>query len=52
MDEIFFFQYHLHIDKFTWQKYGIIERKYLIDKYIQQKDMEQKHIEKESRKKR
>jgi hypothetical protein len=52
MDEIFFFQYHLRIDKFTWQKYAIVERKYLIDKYIQQKDMEQKHLEKESKRKR
>lgn len=52
MDEIFFFQYHLRINKFDWQKYPIMERRYLIDKYIQQKEMEQKEMEKEARKSR
>ena len=44
MDEIFFFQYHLRINKFDWCKYSIMERRYLIDKYIQQKEMEQKNM--------
>jgi hypothetical protein len=38
MEEIFFFQYHMHLDMFTVMKYEVPERKWLIDRFIQQKN--------------
>ena len=50
MEEIFFFQYHLHLDKYACMSYPIIERKWLIERFIQQKNKENEQIEAERRK--
>ena len=50
MEEIFFFQYHLHLDMFTVMKYEIPERKWMIDRFIQQKNKENDQMEAERRK--
>jgi hypothetical protein len=50
LDELFFFMYHLRISKAEWLALEIFERKYLIDKYIQQKNLEREEIDKERKK--
>lgn len=40
MDEMFFFLYHLHVNKQDFMRYTIAERRYLIDKFIDQKKKE------------
>ncbi len=50
MEEIFFFQYHLHLDKPTCMSYEITERKWLIERFIQQKNKENEQMEAERRK--
>ena len=51
MDEIFFFQYHMKMNKTESMKLQIMERRYLIDKYVTQKENEQREIEKQSKSK-
>jgi len=50
MEEVFFFQYHMNLDKFTCMKYNINERRFIIDKFIEQKNSEKEEIDKERRK--
>jgi hypothetical protein len=50
MEEVFFFQYHLRVDKFTCMKYYVNERRYIIERFIQQKNSEKEEIDKERRK--
>jgi len=44
---MFFFNYHLNIDRFKWMKIPIMERKYMIDRFIEQKQKEKEDMEKE-----
>ena len=50
MEEIFFFQYHLHLDKQKAMSYEITERKWMIERFIQQKTKENEQMEAERRK--
>lgn len=50
MEEVFFFQYHLHMDKYTCMSYDITERKWMIERFIQQKNKENEQMESERRK--
>jgi hypothetical protein len=51
MDEVFFFLYHMHMDRFKTLKLDILERRYMIDKFIAQKQSEKEEMEKEKRRK-
>lgn len=51
MDEQFFFLYHLNTSRTDFLKYPINERKYLISKFIEQKEREHEYMEKAKRKK-
>jgi hypothetical protein len=46
MDEMFFFLYHLHVKKQDFMQLTIAERKYFIDKFIDQKTKEREEQEK------
>lgn len=46
MDEQFFFLYHLQVKRREFLEYPINERKYLIKKFIEQKEKENEYIEK------
>lgn len=46
MEEIFFFQYHMRMDKDTCLSYPIHERKWLIQRFIQQKKREKEALDK------
>lgn len=46
MDEMFFFLYHLHVQKQDFMQFTIAERKYLIDKFIEQKTKENEDYKK------
>jgi hypothetical protein len=46
MDEMFFFLYHLQVKKQDFMQYTIAERKYLIDKFIEQKQKEKDELDK------
>ena len=50
MEEIFFFQYHLHMSKRDAMTMPIHERKWLIQRFIEQKRRENEAIEKARRK--
>jgi hypothetical protein len=50
MDEMFFFLYHLHVDKWSFLQLTISERRYLIDKFVEQKKKEKEEHDKEMRK--
>jgi len=52
MDEIFFFLYHLHVNKQDFMQFTIAERRYLVEKFIDQKQKEREEQEKEFRKKK
>jgi hypothetical protein len=45
MSEQFFFLYHLHVPREEFLKYPINERKYLIAKFVDQKEKEKEYIE-------
>lgn len=49
-EEIFFFQYHMNMDRFRSMKLEIHERKFMINKFVEQKQKEKEEIEKERRK--
>jgi hypothetical protein len=49
MDEQFFFLYHLQVGRREFLQYPINERKYLIKKFIDQKEKENEYIEKAKR---
>lgn len=50
MEEIFFFQYHLRLDRYSCMGLPIPERRFLIDRFIEQKNKEKDEVEKERRK--
>ena len=50
MEEVFFFQYHMHLDRNTVMTYPLTERKWLIERFIQQKNKENEQMEVERRK--
>lgn len=50
MEEVFFFQYHLHLDKHTCLSYEITERKWLLERFVTQKTKENEQMEAERRK--
>lgn len=52
MEEIFFFQYHLRCPRESTLRYPIIERKYIIELFIEQKNRENAEIEKSRKSKR
>ena len=52
MDEVFFFVYHMHMDRFTAMRLEIAERRYLIEKFVEQKKREKEEHDKEARKAR
>jgi hypothetical protein len=50
MEEVFFFQYHMHLNKTSCMQLQISERRFLIERFSQQKEKEQQEYEKEARK--
>jgi len=46
MDEQFFFLYHLNTSRTDFLKYPINERKYLIHRFIEQKEKESEYMKK------
>lgn len=46
MDEEFFFLYHLKVGRKEFLQYPINERKYIIAKFIEQREKENEHMEK------
>lgn len=50
MEEKFFFQYHLYLDFYTCMSYPITERKWMIERFISQKNKENEQMESERRK--
>lgn len=46
MDEQWFFLYHLNRSRDEFLRYPINERKYIIAKFIEQKEREHEHIQK------
>jgi hypothetical protein len=51
MDEYFFLRYHLDMKREEFMSYPIHERKYLINKFIEQKEKENEYLEKARKKK-
>lgn len=51
MDEQFFFLYHLNVPRKEFLQYPINERKYLISKFIDQKEKEHEYMERAKNKK-
>lgn len=52
MDEVFFFIYHLKMNRKEVLQMPIHERKWLAKRYVQQRDMEWEHIEQQKAKAR
>jgi hypothetical protein len=50
MEEIFFFLYHLHLSRDNCMALPINERKWMIERFIQQKERENQAIEAAKRK--
>jgi hypothetical protein len=50
MEEIFFFQYHMQMDRFRSMKLEIHDRKYMINKFVEQKNKEKEEMDKQNRK--
>jgi hypothetical protein len=46
MEELFFFQYHMHMSKHDCMDLPVHERKWLIQRFIEQKKKENEAIEK------
>ena len=51
MEEQFFFLYHLRRSREEFMKYPILERKWLIERFITQKEKEHEAMEKARKKK-
>ena len=49
-EEAFFFQYHLSLDYFSTMQLPILTRKWMIEKFIEQKEKENNAIESSKRK--
>jgi hypothetical protein len=52
MEELFFFQYHMHMSKRDCMTLPVHERKWCIQRFIQQKKSEADAIEKAKKKKK
>ena len=50
MEEVFFFQYHMQMSKDNCMRLYINERRFLIERFIKQKNTEKEEIDKERRK--
>lgn len=50
MEEVFFFMYHLHLPRESFMSLPINERKWLIERFIQQKEKENEALEAAKRK--
>jgi hypothetical protein len=50
MEEKFFFQYHMHMDAGFSMKLPINERKWMIERFIKQKNQENEALERAKRK--
>jgi hypothetical protein len=50
MEEVFFFVYHLHMGRDDALRLPINERKWMIERFIQQKQKENEAVEAERRK--
>jgi len=50
MEEVFFFQYHMHISRFDCLRLPIAERRFLIERFSQQKEKEHQEYERERKK--
>lgn len=46
MEELFFFQYHMHMSRFDCLSLPIYERKWFLHRFIQQKEKENDAMEK------
>lgn len=46
MDEEFFFLYHLKVGRREFLQYPVNERKYIISKFIEQREKENEYMEK------
>ncbi len=46
MEEVFFFQYHMHMDRTESMSMPVFERKWLIHRFIEQKQKENEAMEK------
>jgi hypothetical protein len=51
MEEQFFFKYHLRASREEFRSYPINERKWMIARFLQQKEREQDYLEKQKKKK-
>lgn len=51
MEEQFFFLYHMHVPRSEFMHYPINERKWLMARFLEQKEQEAAAIEKAKRKK-
>jgi hypothetical protein len=51
MEEQFFFRYHMNMSREEFRSYPINERKWMIERFVEQKSKEHDAIEKEKRKK-
>jgi len=49
-EEIFFFQYHMHLDMEKVMKYPLVLRRWMIDRFIEQKEGENAAMESARRK--
>ena len=52
MDEIFFFMYHLHMPPDKSMSLPVYERKWLINKFVEQKEKENEAIENSNKKRK
>lgn len=52
MEEVFFFQYHLHMGRFECMSMPVYERKWLIRRFIEQKEKENEAMEAAKKKKK
>jgi hypothetical protein len=44
MEEQFFFKYHLRMSREEFRAYPILERKWMIDRFIKQREREDQHM--------
>ena len=46
MEEIFFFRYHMRVSREEWGRFQVAERRFLMDRFVEQKNMENEEMEK------
>lgn len=52
MQEQFFFRYHLGMSRDEFRSYPIDERRWMIDRFIEQKEKEEEEMKKAAKKKK